>query len=185
MKSFRGISFDPRLCRAALPEYDLFGDFTADLVVGDSVKSAFCFVEFEEASSGCLFVTNRSRSAPEWGRRFEHGFSQIVDWLWKLDDMKGTSAYRARFGPEEIRFEAMLITGRSGFLDTREEARLRWRLDRVLVDSKRVHTITLDELHSDLDQRLSLYEAAFAVEKRALANEALQATAKSGSRLNA
>ena len=28
-------------------EYDLFGDFSCDLVVGDSVRKAFNFIEFE------------------------------------------------------------------------------------------------------------------------------------------
>src|SRR5262249_36890133 len=30
-------------------QYSLFGDFTCDLVVGDSVKKAYSFIEFEDA----------------------------------------------------------------------------------------------------------------------------------------
>ncbi|HCA97100.1 MAG TPA: hypothetical protein DEP38_21515, partial [Cyanobacteria bacterium UBA9226] len=32
-------------------EYDIFGDFTEDIVVGDFVGKAYCFVEFEDAAS--------------------------------------------------------------------------------------------------------------------------------------
>ena len=147
-------------------EYDIFGDFSADLVIGDSRRAAYCFVEFEDASKSSLFSTRRSRHVPEWSHRLEHGFSQIVDWLWKLDDMKGTLEYRDRFGHDEIRFEMMLIAGRSTDLRPREHARLRWRLDRVIVNSKRVHTVTLDELYTDLNQTLGLYEAAFAIGRK-------------------
>ena len=31
-------------------EYDVFGDFKADLVVGDAAQAQFCFVEFEDGS---------------------------------------------------------------------------------------------------------------------------------------
>src|SRR5207249_3428560 len=30
-------------------EYELFGDFHCDMVVGDSVTRAYCFIEFEDA----------------------------------------------------------------------------------------------------------------------------------------
>ncbi|MCU0552441.1 MAG: DUF4263 domain-containing protein [Leptolyngbya sp. Prado105] len=74
-------------------EYDLFGDFTADLVVGDSSRGHYCFVEFEDASKNSVFrQTNRASS--EWSPRFEHGFSQIIDWFWKLEDMRQTTKFR-------------------------------------------------------------------------------------------
>ena len=134
----------------------------------DALKGAYCFIEFEDASQLSVFSNSGSRHVPEWSRRFEHGFSQIVDWLWKLDDMKGTVEYRDRFGCNEIRLETMLVIGLGRGIGVRELARLKWRLDRVVVNSKRVHAVTLDELHSDLNQTLALYEAAYEIESDAV-----------------
>ncbi|CAA9571750.1 MAG: hypothetical protein AVDCRST_MAG88-2402 [uncultured Thermomicrobiales bacterium] len=68
-------------------ELSLFGEFTADVSAGDSSKNAFCLIEFEDGKPNSIF-TLRGRRAREWASRFERGFSQIVDWLWKLDDQR-------------------------------------------------------------------------------------------------
>ncbi len=44
-------------------EFTFFGDFRADLVVGDSVTHNYCFIEFEDATPNSIFVKkNRSTS---------------------------------------------------------------------------------------------------------------------------
>lgn len=146
-------------------EYPLFGDFVCDLVVGDSENGSYCFVEFEGASPTSIFKPSGSRSTPEWSSRFEHGFSQIVDWYYVLDDMKSTSSFAERFGRRDIRYMAMLIIGRSATLDPRESKRLRWRLDRVVVDSQHVYCVTFDDLYEDLHSRLKTYEAVYLAEQ--------------------
>lgn len=57
-------------------EYDLFGDFTCDLAVGDSTSKTFLLVEFEDALPGSLFKTIPNKATPEWSPRLEHGFSR-------------------------------------------------------------------------------------------------------------
>jgi hypothetical protein len=37
-------------------EFDLFGDFACDIVVGDRGRMAYCFIEFEEGKPSSLFV---------------------------------------------------------------------------------------------------------------------------------
>jgi len=127
-------------------EYDIFGDFKADLAVGDSESGQYCFVEFEDATADSIFVSKRGRATPEWSERFEHGFSQVLDWFWKLDDMEGTTEFNSRFGASYAGYEGMLIIGRSNVLDYKDRQRLKWRRDRVIADSKHVHCITYDEL---------------------------------------
>lgn len=51
-------------------EYDIFGDFVADLVVGDAVTKAYCFVEFESAVANSVFVSKSGKSTPEWSPTF-------------------------------------------------------------------------------------------------------------------
>ena len=76
-------------------EYSLFGDFFCDLVVGDSARGVYCFVEFEDATPTSIFESRGQKATLEWSSRFERGFSQIVDWFWKLDDMRGTIEFKS------------------------------------------------------------------------------------------
>ena len=146
-------------------EYPLFGDFVCDLVVGDSKQGCYCFVEFEDASPTSIFQSSGARYAPEWSPRFEHGFSQIVDWFYALDDMKSTSRCVDRFGRRDIRYYGMLVIGRSGTLDNPQSKRLRWRLEKVLVDSRHVYCVTFDELYQHLCGGFETYEAVYSVEQ--------------------
>lgn len=61
-------------------EYDLFGDYKCDLVIGRSTKPAFCFVEFEDAQSKSVFLTRANRQTADWAPRFERAYRQVVDW---------------------------------------------------------------------------------------------------------
>lgn len=142
-------------------EYDIFGDFKADLVIGDAKSGWYGFIEFEGASETSIFEKKGNKSTPEWSTRFEHGFSQVVDWFWKLDDMEYTREFVFRFGSEYTGYEGMLVIGRSEGLEQRERDRLRWRRDRLIVNSKHIHCVTFDELYLHLDTRLRSYEAAF------------------------
>ena len=138
-------------------EYSLFGDFTCDLVVGDSRRRAYCFVEFENAAVDSIFTLRGTRHAPAWSRRFEQGFSQLVDWFWKLHDARGSTEFLHRFGATFPRVTGLLVIGRSTAMEVREQERLQWRADRVLVDSRPILCITYDQLLADLGERLASY----------------------------
>lgn len=142
-------------------EYDIFGDFKADLAIGDSESGWYGFIEFEGASETSIFEKKGDKVTPEWSTRFEHGFSQVVDWFWKLSALEYTREFVSRFGSEFTGYEGMLIIGRSEGLAQRERDRLRWRRDRLIVNSKHIHCVTFDELYLHLDTRLRSYEAAF------------------------
>ncbi len=138
-------------------EYSILGDFVSDLAIGDSKTNTYCFVEFEDAMPTSIFKKNPNKTTPEWSGRFEHGFSQIIDWFWKLDDMKNTTAFQNQFGVGYIRYSGLLVLGRRTNLSRREQTRLKWRLEKVLVDSKPIICITFDELYDDLNHRLQNY----------------------------
>jgi len=140
-------------------EYDLFGDFACDLVVGDSKRCAFGFIEIEAGSPNALFVKRRPRSSPAWSPRFEQGFSQLVDWFCKLDDMEKTDEYAHRFGKRSIAYFGLMLIGRSESLGPREQRRLQWRQEKVLVNSQKIHCLTYDQLCQDLLSRLEVIES--------------------------
>jgi hypothetical protein len=66
-------------------------------------------VEFEDAASKSIFVSKSGKNTPEWSSRFEKGFTQILDWFWKLDDLEKTDAFEDRFTARNIRPLAQLF----------------------------------------------------------------------------
>jgi hypothetical protein len=138
-------------------EYPLFGDFTCDLAVGDSAKHAYSFIEFEDAGPNSLFVKQGRKATREWSARLDHGYGQIIDWFAKLDDMKKSDAFAARFGARSIRYNGVLIVGRDHSLQPGERERLEWRRTNVVVASQRIEVVTFDSLVDDLEGRLGKF----------------------------
>lgn len=135
-------------------EFDIFGDFNCDLAVGDSNSSTFLLIEFEDAKNKSLFVKNGAKTTPEWGSRVEHGFSQVIDWFWKLSDMQSTDEYKDLFGSRHASIHGLVVVGREQALQDREKRRLKWRQDHTIVHSRKVSLITFDQLVRDLEYRL-------------------------------
>jgi hypothetical protein len=77
--------------------------------------------------------------------------------------MKNTTTFQNQFGVGHIRYYGLLVLGRRADLSHREQTRLRWRLEKVLVDSKPVVCVTFDELFDDLNHRLRNYKRYSAV----------------------
>lgn len=143
-------------------EYDLFGDFACDFAVGDSRRNAYCFVEFEDAKKNSIFVSS-SRATSDWAARFEHGFSQIVDWIYKLSDTEKSDAFEDRFGSRSIDAMYILAVGRSAFLSEPEHRRIIWRERHVVVHSQKIRCMTYDQLYEELSFISTTYpEAAVA-----------------------
>jgi antiviral defense system Shedu protein SduA len=146
-------------------ELPLFGDFVADLVVGDSKTHAFAFIEFEDAASDSIFV--KEKATPDWSNRFERGFSHLVDWFFKLNDQEATVEFEDKFGSRTIYKLGILVVGRTEHLGPREEQRLRWRQENVLLASKPIHCKTFDQLRDDILDRLDQFTTAAKAESAA------------------
>jgi hypothetical protein len=146
-----------RRCNLLAYEYPLFGDFRCDLTIADSVTRACTFVEFEDAGPRSLFVQHGDKATREWSPRFDHGFSQVVDWFYKLQDMINTATMEARFGKRAIDYTGVLVVGRDQHMKPGEHDRLRWRREHIIVNSKRIVCVTYDELLADLTDRLDWY----------------------------
>ena len=134
-------------------EMDVFGHFRCDVVVGNSTERAYSLIEFEDATEGSVF-----RKGPkyndEWGPRLEHGFSQLVDWFWTIDDQRQTREFARRFGGNDAIFFGMLVVGRRKFLPESGADRLRWRTRNVLIGNQTITCITFDDLYDGLRDRL-------------------------------
>jgi hypothetical protein len=117
-------------------------------------------VELEDGRPDSIFTKVGQKATKEWSRRFDHGFSQIVDWFYSLDDMKKTTRFAKDFGHGHIKFFGLLILGRTAGLSESDRARLRWRTEKVRVDSHPIDCLTFDDLHDSLRRRMSFYPAA-------------------------
>ncbi len=93
-------------------EFDVFGDHTADFAIGDSIQHQDCFVEFEDATKTSVFKKKGDKATHEWSDRFDHGCSQIIDWLLWLENQKHTLSYTQRFGVGEVQYAGLLVIGR-------------------------------------------------------------------------
>lgn len=135
-------------------EFDIFGDFVCDIAVGDKDRGAYCLIEFENAAIKSVFQTQGEKATREWGKRFDHGYSQTIDWAHKLDDLRRTNSLLARFDQHHITYEMILVVGRDKhLLDAGEKQRLNWRSENVLVGNKKVRCMTFDRLLSQLKVR--------------------------------
>jgi hypothetical protein len=132
-------------------EFQIFGDYAADLVIGNYEKKTFCAIELEDARPNSVFNKLEGRATSEWGRRFEHGFSQLIDWFFAFDDHKNSAGFTKHFGYGHVEFFGMLVIGRSSDISEHDRTRLRWRSGKVSVNTHKICCRTFDELCEGLN----------------------------------
>ncbi len=138
-------------------EYEIDGDFVADLVVGDSKTHNYLLVEFENGAADSVFKQKGKKSTPDWAPRFEGAYSQLIDWLWKFEDKRSTADFLHSFGCRRATFQGLIVIGKGMSLSQREKDRLKWRMDRTMIDSNAISAVSFDELSEDLDHWLKTY----------------------------
>jgi hypothetical protein len=136
-------------------EFTIYGDFIADLIVGDSQNHQYLLIEFEDGKPDSIF-TKKKKSTSEWSKRYEGAFSQLIDWIWKLEDMRSTSDFQHTFGSRDARFHGLIVIGKDVKLDANEANRLKWRENKVMVDSTPISCVTFNQLSEDIDFRLKI-----------------------------
>lgn len=154
------------VARQVAYEFEIMGDYGADIVFGNREKQ-FCLVELEDGDENSVLKSVGKKSTKEWSRRFEHGFSQIVDWFCHLDDFKKTERFHRNFGYGHIDFVGMLLIGRNHGMSTDDVRRLRWRTHNVVVDSHPIVCMTYDDLFVELKEGFERYSAAYKAESTA------------------
>ncbi len=138
-------------------EYQIYGDFVADLVVGDSNTQYYLLVEFENGAPDSIFKKKKTKATPDWASRFEGAYSQLIDWLWKLEDMRSTGDFQNNFGSRRAKFQGLIVIGKDMNLSLQEQDRLKWRIDRTMIDSNAISCVSFNELKDDLDYWLTTY----------------------------
>lgn len=138
-------------------EFEIYGDFVADLIIGDSANHRYLLVEFENGTPNSVFTHKKNKATPDWAPRFEGAYSQLIDWFWKLEDMRSTAAFLSIFGDRRASFHGLIVIGKDMTLSPQEKDRLKWRIDRTMIDSHAISCVSFDELNQDLDRWLKTY----------------------------
>jgi hypothetical protein len=138
-------------------EYEIDGDFVADLVVGDSSTHHYLLVEFENGATDSVFKKKGKKATPDWASRFEGAHSQLIDWLWKLEDKRSTADFFNTFGSRRATFQGLIVIGKDMNLSQQEQDRLKWRMDRTMIDSNAISSVSFNELRDDLDHWLKVF----------------------------
>lgn len=134
-------------------EFPIYGDFVSDLVLLDSKNSQMLLVEFEDAKNKSIFEKNGEKVTLEWAKRIEHGYSQIVDWLWKLSDMELTRDFENKFG-RNTKYQSLLIIGRDTSIPSDCKNRFEWRFEKSIINSKYIKCMTYDELYRMINRKM-------------------------------
>ena len=151
-------------------EYWILDKLRCDFAVANFRHRKFCFIEIEDAKHNSIFVErkpdqfNGLMGKPpyfDWAPRFEHGTSQMLDWIRILKDEEKTDNFRAHFGSSnDFEAEFVLVIGRDEFLDDSQRQRLAWRSKNVLTGGHKVKCITYDEVVSEAEWELDTYGPA-------------------------
>ena len=91
----------------------------------------------------------------DWSREVGHGFGQLVDWAWAIDDAKNTAIFNNAFGCDGIGAVFLLVCGRdAGMEDRTEIKRLFWRANNVMLQGKHATFLTYDGLFEMLQANI-------------------------------
>jgi hypothetical protein len=71
--------------------------------------------------------------------------------------MRSTADFQNTFGSRRAKFQGLIIIGKDMNLASQEIDRLKWRMDRTMIDSNAVSCVSFDELSQDLNHWLTNY----------------------------
>jgi hypothetical protein len=136
-------------------ELDLFGDFSCDAAAGDVAAGAFTLIEFEDATEYSIFkAPEPGKSIRKWSARFEHGFSQLVDWAWRLGTEGNSQATERIFGSQPVSVHLLLVVGRNTDLRDQDFRRMSWRSQNLRLGGHSMSCLTFDNVLSALRGRV-------------------------------
>jgi hypothetical protein len=140
-------------------ELSLFGQFRCDIAVGDSTTNSYTLVELEDAREYSVFEGGKHRQYRRWSVRFEHGFSQLVDWAWRLSQEAAASSNKEPiFGRLDPDVDFLLIIGRRHWISDSDARRIPWRAKNNQIQGHQITIWTYDDAFEILDRRMRTAE---------------------------
>lgn len=143
-------------------ELPIIGKYRADFVVSDKKSLKYAFIEFENATEGSIFTKkiNKRTLAHSWSVRFEHGYSQVIDWFHHLRENFGSSNMQSEFGHREINIYGALIIGRESSLNKSDcRHRFNQRVKCSTIYNNNITCYTFDDLYEEMELQYEILAA--------------------------
>jgi hypothetical protein len=141
------------------PEVTLVAKHECDFVVGDSHRCVYTLVELKDANPESIY--RRVPATPYFTNRFNHGYSQIMDWLCVLDGLQDTPEFIDYWGQTTPpQFVGVLVIGRTPPLTLEGRRRMAWGSLKVKVNSHSILCLTYDDLTARLIDKTDIFASA-------------------------
>jgi hypothetical protein len=138
-----------------------FGDFRADFIIANNNEKKVCLIEFENAKTDSIFKQKTHSDSTvtfEWSPKFDHGYSQILDWKYYAMEEKESVKKDFSQKPKEIEF-ALFIGWNKYLQQSNFQERFDFRKDKVTIESKAFYCMCFDSLIDELQEKLNLYNS--------------------------
>ena len=99
-------------------------------------------------------VARRHRIGRRGSKALIHSWSTGFG-SWRI--MRSTADFTNTFGSHRAKFHGLIVIGKDMALSKQEEDRLRWRLDRTVIDSNAVSSVSFNELRDSMDHWLTAF----------------------------
>jgi hypothetical protein len=86
----------------------------------------------------------------------EHGVSQVIDWLFRINTEGPSDRMERDFGARHITIMALVVGGRSSDVNAYDRLRLDWRSKYSIIGGVNLRIMTYDDLLAWLDGRVAL-----------------------------
>lgn len=146
-------------------EKSIKGQHRTDYTVVSEMKDGYniCLIEIEDASNNSIFKSSNNRKSPEWSNRFEHGYSQILDWLYSINYMSDHDIIdEFNLNTKDIKrisFSSILIIGKCT-KNNKESRKLKWREEHISINNlSRENKTKVDDTKIFIVTLSSLYDA--------------------------
>ncbi|MBL8024808.1 MAG: DUF4263 domain-containing protein [Fibrobacteres bacterium] len=137
-------------------EFDLFGEFVCDIVVGDSESNKYLLIELEDGKTTSIFKKLKAKETPEWNTRLEHGISQVVDWYHTIDLERNGPKFPYKFKTAKAQLYGLVVIGRQAKWEEREHRRFMWRQEKTVINSDKIAIMNYDEIARVMRVRLNV-----------------------------
>lgn len=135
------------------------GDYRVDFVIANHDKSKVALIEFENAKENSLFVKKTSSKTSisyEWAPRFDHGYSQVIDWVY-LNSQNHGEIEKCFKDKKLDPINFALVIGWNKHLQISDlQERFNFRRNETYVDKKNIYCNTFDALLEELEEKYYL-----------------------------
>lgn len=140
-------------------QFNVFDEYFSDFAICNLERNDYVFVEFEEAEKDSIFqikTPGTTKTSYKWSSTLEKGFGQILDWFYRLTDMKDTGKFKEEFDVVGIEYTGFLVVGRRkhSIPSIGLHEKFDWRRRNVFVQGRPVVCFTFDDLYNEMKGKL-------------------------------